>query len=447
MAPARFVIRTAKMRSKSTPQSLARSIGVWIALSVAISVAVAWAAGQVPQVLLGAGLAAILVGVGIPILLSRRADAPPNNVSSLRRELDRTRRGYERLFTSVPCFICVLDQNHHILEANQLYREEFGATDRSRCYEVCKGRTSKCPDCLVDRTFESGQVYSSEETLITRDGRRISAVVYTQPILDDAGEITSVMEVFTDITEIKKLQRQLALMGRAVAGMAHRVKNILMGLEGGIFVVNEGLESGDQEGISEGWEMVERNVELVSRIVKDLLYCAKERTPEFQPDVCPEEVVLEVWRLFANRLAKEGIQLEVHLEEPYHTGHFDADGLHNLLCNLIANAVDACRFDPAEDKDGHTITMSCRANGDGTTVFQVSDDGPGISEDVNAKVFEDFFSTKGTEGTGIGLLVAQKVAEDHGGKVTFSSKPGRGTTFTVTLPTAASRPELPVANA
>ena len=68
-------------------------------------------------------------------------------------------------------------------------------------------------------------------------------------------------------TYTKALQRQLALMGRAVAGMAHRIKNILMGLEGGIFVVNEGIASGDQEGVSEGWEMVERNVELVSSVI------------------------------------------------------------------------------------------------------------------------------------------------------------------------------------
>jgi PAS domain S-box-containing protein len=384
------------------------------------------------------------VTAGITLILRKSPTPNSNNVTSLRRELDRTRRGYERLFTSVPCFICVLSRDHQIVEANELYREEFGATDRSLCYEVCKGRTSKCPDCLVDQTFEDGEVYSSEETLITRDGRRISAVVYTRPIYDDDGEITSVMEVFTDITEIKKLQRQLALMGRAVAGMAHRVKNILMGLEGGIFVVNEGLEAEDQEGIAEGWEMVERNVDLVSRIVKDLLYCAKERIPDFQPDVCPQEVVLEVQRLFVDRLVNEDIELKADLEEPFHTGSFDADGLHNLLCNLVSNAVDACRFDPADDKGGHTITMSCRATGDGTTVLQVSDDGPGISEDVNARVFEDFFSTKGTEGTGIGLLVAQKVAEDHGGKVTFSSKPGRGTTFTVTIPTGANRDELPV---
>jgi PAS domain S-box-containing protein len=416
-------------------------IGAWVVLSLALSAAATVLAGRVSGVMLGIGLATILIGIGIPFIWNRPVSPVPNNVSNLRRELDRTRRGYERLFTSVPCFICVLDRNHKILEANELYREEFGATDRSLCYEVCKGRSSKCPECLVDQTFVDGEVYSSEETLITRRGQRINAVVYTRPIYDDDGEISSVMEVFTDITEIKKLQRQLALMGRAVAGMAHRVKNILMGLEGGIFVVNEGLESGDQEGISEGWEMVERNVELVSRIVKDLLYCAKERTPNFQPDVCPEEIILDVQRLFADRLARQSIHLVTDLEEDFHTGSFDADGLHNLLCNLVANAVDACRFDPADNKADHTITLSCRWDGNGSTILKVMDDGPGISEDVNAKVFEDFFSTKGTEGTGIGLLVAQKVAEDHGGKVTFSSKPGHGTTFTVTIPTADGRRE------
>ena len=432
---------------ENSQRSSSLKIGAWVALSLAIALATAILAGRVPAVALGLGLAVILTGVGIPLIWRRPTARTSNNVSNLRRELDRTRRGYENLFTSVPCFICVLNRDHQIIEANELYREEFGATDRSLCYEVCKGRSSKCPDCMVDQTFIDGEIYSNEETLVTRGGQQVNAVVHTRPIYGDNGEITSVMEVFTDITEIKKLQRQLALMGRAVAGMAHRVKNILMGLEGGIFVVNEGLESGSQEGISEGWEMVERNVELVSRIVKDLLYCAKERTPDFQPDICPQEIVLEIQRLFADRLANENIDLETDLEEPFYTGSFDADGLHNLFCNLVANAVDACRFDPADDKDSHTITLGCHRNGDGSTIFEVTDNGPGISEDVNAKVFEDFFSTKGSEGTGIGLLVVQKVAEDHGGKVTFSSRPGFGTTFTVTIPTAARQTELPIANA
>jgi signal transduction histidine kinase len=259
-------------------------------------------------------------------------------------------------------------------------------------------------------------------------------VVHTRPVLDDQGQIIAVMEVFTDITEVKNLQRQRALMGRAVADMAHRIKNILMGLDGGIFVVNTGLETRDRDSMAEGWEMVERNVGRVSRIVKDLLYCSKERTPDLQPGVCPQDIVLQVRDLYAARTAGAQIELRAELEGERHTGTFDPEGLHNLLCNLVANAIDACRFDPSEDKERHTITLRCRRNGTGATLLEVEDDGCGIPEELNGKVFEDFFSSKGTEGTGIGLLVVQKVAEEHGGRVTFTTTPGRGTTFTVTLP-------------
>jgi histidine kinase len=271
-------------------------------------------------------------------------------------------------------------------------------------------------------------------------------VVHTMPIVDDDGDISAVMEVFTDVTEVKALQRQLALMGRAVAGMAHRIKNILMGLEGGIFVVNTGLETDDRETISQGWEMVERNVQRVSRIVKDLLYCSKDRAPSFEEGVCPNTVMLEVRDLFADRMAEEGITLETELCDPPTYGTLDPGGLHNMLTNLVANAVDACRFDPSDTKDHHTITLRCFSNGKGSTVLEVEDDGAGIPDEMNNRVFEDFFSSKGSEGTGIGLLVVQKVAEEHGGEVTFTTEQGKGTTFTVTLPAATTMPTTTVAD-
>jgi signal transduction histidine kinase len=242
------------------------------------------------------------------------------------------------------------------------------------------------------------------------------------------------MEVFTDVTEVKRLQRQLALTGRAVAGMAHRVKNILMGLEGGIFIVNEGLENNDRPSIDQGWEMVERNVGLVTSIVKDLLYCSKDREPSFESGVCPHDIVRQVRDLYATRMSDENVEIRTELSEPPHTGTFDPDAIHNLLCNLVANAIDACRFDPCPDKPGHTVVIRCFANGDGATVLEVQDDGAGIPEDLSHRVFQEFFSSKGSEGTGIGLLVVQKVAEEHGGRVTFESRPGHGTVFTVVIP-------------
>ncbi|NOZ00822.1 MAG: PAS domain-containing protein, partial [Deltaproteobacteria bacterium] len=196
-------------------------------------------------------------------------------IKTLRRELEQSRRDYKRLFEHVPCFICVLDRDLRIIESNEMYRNGFGGEAGTHCYEACKAREAPCEDCLVARTFEDGESHTSEETLTTRKGRRLNLVVHSMPVRDDSGAITAVMEVFTDITQVKELQRQLTLMGRAVAGMAHRIKNLLMGLEGGIFVVNTGMETDDRNTVAEGWEMVERNVNRVSRIVKDLLYCSK----------------------------------------------------------------------------------------------------------------------------------------------------------------------------
>jgi len=360
------------------------------------------------------------------------------NVQVLRDELDASRRRYERLFSAVPCFICVLDRDHNIVQANDLYRREFGATDHSLCFEVCKRRTSKCPNCIVDATFAAGFGQSAEEILVTNDGRSINVVVHTRPIMDERGDIIAVMEVFTDVTEVKQLQRQLALTGRAVAGAAHRVKNILMGLEGGIFIVNDGLDRDSRETIDEGWEMVERNVHRITAIIKDLLFTAKEREPKFERDVCPEEIVLEVRDLYARRMEGEQVEVVAEVSSEHHRGIFDPDAIHNLLCNLVGNAIDACRFDPSEHKQAYRVVLRCRQNGNGDTVFEVEDNGEGIPEDLTRKVFHEFFSSKGTEGTGIGLLVVQKVAEEHGGTVSFSSHPGEGTLFTVTIP--AQRP-------
>jgi PAS domain S-box-containing protein len=355
-------------------------------------------------------------------------------IYSLRKELEEIRRDHDQLFQVVPCHICVIDRNFEVVESNDLYRRDFDVSRGAHCYEICKQHQMKCPDCLVEQTFSDGQVHSSEETLITSDGRQLNMVVHSMPVHREEGEISLVMEVFTDITQVKQLQRQLTLMGRAVTGMAHRIKNILMGLDGGIFVVNTGMETDDREMVSEGWEMVERNVARVSRLVMDLLYCSKERQPEFKADVCPQDIAQEVADLYEERLRDERIELVLDVGSPPHHGTFDLDALHNMLSNLMANAIDACRFDMDESKASHSIGLRCHTNASGTTVYEVEDNGAGMPEDVAEKVFEDFFSTKGTEGTGVGLLVVQKVAHEHGGDVNFFTTPGQGTVFRVTLP-------------
>ncbi|MCP4677379.1 MAG: PAS domain-containing protein [Deltaproteobacteria bacterium] len=397
----------------------AKTLVIYGICVVCVSVGVGLAAGHVSPVVLSIGLAVCLLLIG---------------TLTLKREVDKSRRDYKRLFEAVPCYICVLNRDLEIMESNTLYRSDFNVSHGAHCFEVCKQRDFSCPDCLVKKTFEDGQIHSSEETLTTRDGKELSLIVYSMPLHDDAGNIASVMEVFTDITELKHLENQLTLMGRAVAGMAHRIKNILMGLEGSIFVVNTGYEMKDDTMVSDGWEMVERNVERVSRLVVDLLYCSKKRSPRFKPDVDPAGIAREVADLYRERMADDGIDLKACVDDKPFKGTFDPDSLHNMLCNLMANAIDACRFDLDLDKTSHSVALRCFTTEQGAVVFEVEDDGAGIPDEAKDKVFEDFFSTKGTEGTGMGLLVVRKAADEHGGSVSFNTTPGKGTCFRITLP-------------
>jgi len=359
------------------------------------------------------------------------------NITDLKRMQDEiaiSQQEYHTLFESVPCFISVQDKDLRIIRVNSVFRKEFGNREGEYCYKVYKNRNAPCTNCPVQRTFDDGEIHSREETVIRRYGSEMEIIVYSAPLLHKDGHIETVMEMATDISEVKKLQQELTLMGRTIAVMVHRIKNILMGLEGGIFVVNTGLEEDNQTDFKRGWGMIERNVDKISRIVKDLLYCSKDRQMEFE-QLDPATVVRNVHELFSGRAAQKQIDLRMELPQSLPQGHFDPDALHSLLTNLVTNAFEACINDPTEGKEGHEVILRGRWEEPGKHVFEVEDDGAGIPGLDGESVFEEFFSTKGREGTGLGLLVAHKVATGHGGTITFHSAAGQGTVFRAIIPT------------
>ncbi len=358
-------------------------------------------------------------------------------VKKLQNEIEASRKEYQELFENVPCYLSIQDRQLKIIRANRLFKEHFGEYEGKYCYEIFKRRDTPCPECHAEMTLRDGKTRSKETTVITRSGSTARLVTYTSPIFDKRGNITAVMEMSTDITEIERLQRELTYMGRTIAVMAHRIKNILMGLEGGIFVVNTGMEDGDENLVKQGWGMIQRNVENVSRIVKDLLYCSREREMNFEM-IDPAPVIRSVWELFIGRAKKEGIALKLELPETLPVGRFDREALHSMMTNLVTNAFDACLSDATEGKEEHYIIIRGWCDDEGKYVFEVEDNGPGIPGQVGETVFEDFFTTKGREGTGLGLLVAQKVIEEHHGTITFRSTEGKGTTFRATFPSGES---------
>jgi signal transduction histidine kinase len=306
---------------------------------------------------------------------------------------------------------------------------EVNNTIGKNCFVVYKGRTEKCEDCPVEKTFADGAIHFSEEVW-HRNGETKYIVVRTAPITDDQGNIVEVMEMSTDITQIKTLQNELAVLGETVAGMSHDVKNILSGLEGGVYIVDSGLRAGKEDRVRTGWGMVKRNVEKVSELVQDILYASKERVPEYQE--CDVAATLtDIYDLYEKKGKDCNIQLVKEFDENMGVALLDPKGIHSAVSNLVSNAFEAC-CSARSDRE-HSVAIGCRAD-NATLSIWVSDDGIGMSEDERQRLFTKFYSTKGSKGTGLGLVVTRKVVEEHGGSISVESSLGSGTTFHIEIP-------------
>jgi signal transduction histidine kinase len=177
--------------------------------------------------------------------------------------------------------------------------------------------------------------------------------------------------------------------------------------------------------------MVERNVGRLSRMIMDMLYCAKERPPHRMPVQVPA-VVSEVLGLYSVRATDFNIKLEQEIAEDARTIQADPKDMHSLISNLVSNAIDACCSDQSEEKAYRVIVRAFREPEQ--AVIEVEDNGIGMDGETRSKLFTMFFSTKGASGTGLGLLVAHKVATEHNGTISVKSAPGEGSTFTVRIP-------------
>jgi len=240
----------------------------------------------------------------------------------------------------------------------------------------------------------------------------------------------------TDISEMKRLEHEkleaerLAAVGQTVAGLAHGIKNIIMALEGGMYVASSGIRKGDSSRIAEGWEMLEENISRISEFVKEFLEFARGRVPKVAL-VDPSEVARKVVNLYNDAATLAGIELRAELPDRLDPIPVDGEALHTCLANLVSNGLDACAV---SDKDTRTVTLSTREES-GVVIFQVQDNGCGMDYDVKQKVFTNFFSTKGSnKGTGLGLLTTRKIVQEHGGSIEFTSTEGVGSAFCIRLP-------------
>jgi len=348
----------------------------------------------------------------------------------LQEQYRESRERYQQLFEEVPCFVSMQDKDLRIVEANRLFREAFGSHYGCKCFEVYKHRTEECYPCVVRKTFADGGTHVHEEVVTAKDGRRINVLVNTMPIRDAEGSIEQVIEVSTDITQIRQLQSKLASIGLLISSISHSLKGLLNSLDGGIYLVNTGLKKDDQARVSQGWEIAQRNIERIRSIVLDILYFAKDRQPEWEV-VSATDLLDEVYGILLPKADKLEITFERKIDPKVGDIEADYKAMRSLLINLVENSFDACRVDKSQS--GNRVSMKVDGFEDHIEV-EIVDDGIGMDQETREKAFSLFFSSKGTEGTGLGLFVSNKIAIEHGGSIELESELHKGTRFLVKMP-------------
>ncbi len=222
---------------------------------------------------------------------------------------------------------------------------------------------------------------------------------------------------------------RLAAIGQTIAGLSHHVKNILQGIRGGSYLIEEGLKVEETDLIQKGWGIVERNQEKISRLVLDMLTFSKQREPELiESDL--NQIVSEVVELMRHRAAELNVTLEWSPHDQLPPFTLDPAGIHHAVLNILTNAIDACC--DVERNGIVTVSLDFQANS-GVASIAVTDNGMGIRDDQIEAIFHVFESSKGNRGTGLGLAVSRKIINEHGGRILVSSRVGYGSTFTLEL--------------
>ena len=332
------------------------------------------------------------------------------------------------LIDLLPCSISIQNSELRILLVNHNFKKNFGDATGRLCYTVYKGSNDVCPSCPVKKSFRDMRMHIREETVQLLNGTSCQMLIQTSPIMDDHGHVAAVIDMATNISQVKTDQKELVTLGQSIALLSHGIKNILEGLEGGAYVVDEGLKEGDLEFVKKGWNIVSKNIFNITDFVKNILYASKTRPLKYEI-VSPGQLVKDSLELFQEKAAGLRIRLRRQLNPYVPDVRLDVAGIRRMLNNLIWNAIEACLHD--KKKKSHFVSVKTDFYDDDHILFEITDNGIGMDQATQQNIFEEFFSTKGSGGTGLGLMVVQKIVNKHGGRIEVMSAPEKVTTFTI----------------
>lgn len=265
---------------------------------------------------------------------------------------------------------------------------------------------------------------ANQTTLVRKDGREIIIADNAAPIRDQRGETIGIVLVFRDITRERKTQdalvvsEKLAVAGRLAATIAHEIHNPLDSVANLLYLMRHGVSEEEQRQFM---DMAEQELARVTQISRAMLGLYRESKAPVTIDL--KEMLQEILLLMERRFSELGVTVTQQMQEGVSVSAFPAE-LRQVFTNLIGNAAEAAG-------KGGKVTVSIhpqeeKADGIGQNtpagaLVRIADNGPGIPDDVRPQLFQAFFTTKGEQGTGLGLWVSQGIINKHGGRIMVES--------------------------
>ncbi|MBI5572659.1 MAG: PAS domain S-box protein [Desulfomonile tiedjei] len=368
------------------------------------------------------------------------------------KRLRESEEKFRSLFDSSRDGIACVSLDGRVEDANQAFLDMLGYTVddikvmRYRHFTPEKW-ASVDEAAYEEQILKRGYSDDTEQEYIRRDGTVIPVAVRAWLVRDEQGQPLHLWRVVRDITQRKKGERlaveteRIKAVGELAGGIAHNFNNLLQVVLGAAQLAQADVESGCAEDAKEALNQIVQSARFGAETIKRLQYFARVRREDLT-------VRGEVFDL------SEIVHQAIEISKPWWKTSAETEGmrialrrdleqgcmvkgrqneLFEVVVNLIKNATEAIRG------DGEIIVTSHVSAG--KVVVSVSDTGCGIPKENLGNIFEPFWTTKGVEGTGMGLASSYGIVKEHQGELAVQSELGKGTTFTVSFPPAASMPE------
>ncbi len=241
-------------------------------------------------------------------------------------------------------------------------------------------------------------------------------------------EYTQKLELL--VLEKSKLADHLSSLGLMIGTISHNIKGLLTNLDGGLYIAKSGLKAGNDNAVQEGLDLLSQAMDRIKKMILDILLYAKERKLN-RTHIDPKVFFDQINKAMELKLKGTNITFKFNNKECSDVFYLDKEFIISALINILDNAIDACLVDVS--KKAHQIELSAYSKNDKIKIC-IIDNGCGMDQQTKEKIFNLFFSSKSTKGTGFGLYISNTIIKQHGGSIQVNSKKNKETCFRITLP-------------